>query len=85
MSIFKVTIRFGSLITKINKAYSITTSGNKPDDDTVIHSLSPSIITKGNPMQVICNYVNDGEDHAYYEIVILNKYIEFLCAYAPQK
>ena len=84
MATFKVTIKSGDLLTKVNKAYSVDFSRNKSEDFIVIHSLSPSIITRGNPMQVECSYINDGIDHHYYEIMIPNKNIEYVCVYAKQ-
>jgi len=83
MNSFKVRIRYGELVTKINKAISISTSGNKPDDLTVIHALSPSTIQKGNLMGVECTYVNDDLTHNYYEITIPNKNIGYMYVYAP--
>ena len=86
MSTFKVTIKSGDLLTKVNKAYSVDFSRNKSEDFIVIHALSPCITTKDkdNLMEVCCDYINDGIDHHYYEIVIPNKNIEYVCVYAKQ-
>ena len=85
MNVFRVEIRFGSFMTtKVNKAYNVTMSGNKPTDFTTIMSYSPAIIQKDNPMQVECTLRSADEGMGlYYEIVISNKNIEYLCVHKP--
>jgi hypothetical protein len=83
MNVFKVDIRFTSFcVTKVNKAYNVTMSGNKPSDFTTIMSYSPAIIQKDNLMQVECTLRSADEGMGlYYEIVIPNKNIEYLRVY----
>ena len=81
MKTFRVDIRFGSLAYAITQCTRLSSSGKKPENDTIIECVLPIRIPTPNILEITCERINENN----YEIRIPNKNIEYLCMYESKE
>jgi hypothetical protein len=81
MKTFRVDIRFGSIAYTITQCRRLSSSGRKPENDTVIECVLPIKIPEPNILEITSEKINENN----YEIRVPNKNIEYLCVYESKE